>query len=203
MTKRVPEVAETVKRALPKRYTIEGYLKQQIQIGKLRQELMQRPTTKGMFAQRPVLRSRMKFFSGLVPVMRFRTDMGLRFGETSASASRQTLRMGQSTTQRLDTGLITRQTQRDTGILIPRLTFPTPTIIKPITTIKPPRPPTKPPTYPPTIKPPTFRFKPPKKLRPTRGLPESDYGRKGGLLGFGRFGELARIRSAKEILRGL
>lgn len=51
--------------------------------------------------------------------------------------------------------------------------------------------------------PPTFRLQKPKKPRPIRGLPESDYGRKGGLLGFGRFGELARIKSGREILRGL
>lgn len=55
----------------------------------------------------------------------------------------------------------------------------------------------------PKLMPPTFRIQKPKKPKPTRGLPESDYGRRGGLLGFGRFGELAKIKSGREILRGI
>lgn len=203
ITKRVPEIAETVKRTLPKRYTIESYLKQQIRIGRGVQESLQRGRKKSMFGQRPILKSRQKFMSGLIPVMRFRTETGLRIGEISGVASRQTLREGQTTMQRLDTGQTTRQQQTTRFITIPRITFPAPTrtIIKPTITFKP-RPPTKPPTYPPTIKPPTIRIRKPRVPKPSRLL-ESDYGRKGGLLGFGRFGELSRIKSAKEILRGL
>lgn len=203
MSRKVPEVAKTVKRALPRRYTIESYLKQQARITKGYQESLQRGRGKSMFAERPTLKSRQRFLRGLIPVMRFRTETGLRIGEISGVSSKQALREAQTSMQRLDTVQITRQEQRERFITIPRFTFTAPRIIKPIDISKPRPPPKKPPYEPPTTKPPTFRFRKPRMPKPSRGLPESDYGRKGGLLGFGRFGELARIKSAKEMLKGI
>lgn len=203
ITKRAPEVIETVKKALPKRYTIESYLRQQVQIRRGVQESMQRGRRKSVFAERPVLKSRQRFMSGLVPVMRFRMGTGIRLRDVSGLASKEMHRQAETTMQRLDTAQTTGQQQTERFITIPRVKFPTPTIIKP-TTITPPRsPPKKPPTRLPPTKPPTIRIRKPRMPKPSRKLPESEYGRKTGLMGFGKFGEIARIRSAKEMLRGI
>lgn len=203
ITKRAPEIAETVKKALPKRYTIESYLKQQVRIGRGLQEALQRGKGRSVFAERPRLKSRQRFISGLIPVMRFRTETGLGLRDVSGIASKQMHRQAETTMQRLDTTQTTGQAQTERFITIPRIKFPTPTIIKPTTITTPRPPPKKPPTRLPPTKPPTIRIRKPRIPKPGRKLPESEYGRKTGLMGFGRFGEIARIRSAKEMLRGI
>lgn len=51
--------------------------------------------------------------------------------------------------------------------------------------------------------PPTFRFRKPRMPKPSRRFDTGDFMKRGGSLGFGKFGEIARIRSAKEMLKGI